>query len=410
VVSSSSGFDALCDEWNDLLERTRRASFRPLNGKGHGGHFGESEKRMQLLIIVVREGDTAIGIAPLFIERVTVLGPLRYRRLSFVGRGTSDYLDLIVARGKEEVVHTEVAQYLALRRREYDVVLLEDIHDGSLSHTRFRAALSAEGFSGDRFVSEYCPRTTLRATWQETIGTFPSAHRNRLVKRMKTVTEGFHAVFEHVEDPVQIESAMDDFIKMHQARWNVIGHQGVFADRITHQFHRQVAPLLMRRGWLYLAFLRMNGERFAGDYGLIFRTECSTYLGGAYDAGEVNRHSPGNVLLMNIMRECHSLGVRVYDFMRGRVLQVPRCDRCTELDVANVPRGGHAQLHGAASSGMPVRRSAHSGPIWPTTPRVRCLFCGFLSYLVKRCATIVSDAIQKVREPEKSLVMGRDDK
>ncbi len=312
------------------------------------------------------------------------------------------------------MVHAQTARFLALHRREFDVILLEDIHDGSPSHQALRTALGAAGFPGDRFLSEYCPRTTLRQTWEQTVKAFPSAHRNRLVKRMKTVVEEFHAEFEHVQDPEQIEAAMDDFITMHQARWNVIGHQGVFADDVAHQFHRDVAPLLMKRGWLYLAFLKMDGKRFAGDYGLLYRTECSTYLGGAYDAGEVNRHSPGNVLLMHIMRECHAMGVQAYDFMRGTerykytlgAVNVPNWT----LLMFSKPGRIAPMLHSARLlRDALVRRSVHEWSYLMHNARKSGVFSlAFGSYLLKRCSTIVSDALQKARDPEKSLIIGRE--
>ncbi|MCC6397568.1 MAG: GNAT family N-acetyltransferase [Bacteroidetes bacterium] len=415
AVDSPREFDSLQKEWNALLEKSDARIFQTFEWQRTWWRlFGEPNKHARLLIILVREGGALIGIAPLYVERVTVLGPVAYRRLSFTGRGVSDYLDILIERGQEDRVFAHVAGFLARHKAEFDTVLLEDIHDGSLSHDRLGAALRASGFSGDKFLSEYCPRTFLRETWKDTVATFPSAHRNRLMKRMKVVTEDFHAEFERVTDLGAVDTAMDDFIRMHQARWNVIGHQGVFAESTTLQFHREVAPLLMKRGWLLLAFLKMQGKRFVGDYGLIYGTECSTYLGGEYDAGEVNRFSPGNVLLMHIMRECHTLGIHVYDFMRG-----------TErykytLGAVNVPnwtllmfspgRSLAPVLHKSRLlRDALVRRSVHEWSYLLHHARKHGFFSkGFVSYVVKRCGTILADALQKAREPEKSLVIGRD--
>ena len=417
LVTSPSGFDALRSEWNDLLERSEARVFQTYEWqRTWWKYFGEPQKLFQLYVIVVREGHIAIGLAPLFIERIAVLGPLRFRRLAFIGRATSDYLDVLVARGKEELFFTELGHSLRQHSADYDVVLLEDIPDGSQSHTRFRDVLDDAGFSGERFLSEYCPRTTFGETWEETLKTFPPAHRTRLMKSMKKITEEFHAEFERVQDPGQLDSAMDDFITMHQARWNVIGHKGVFADRTTHRFHREVAPLLMKRGWLFLAFLKMSGKRFAGDYGLIFRTECSTYLGGAYDAGDVSRQSPGTILRMHIMRECHALGIQTYDFMRGAerykyTLGAVDVPNWTML-MFNRGRRATPMLHRARLlRDALVRRSVHEWSSMTHNARKSGVFSKtFASYLVHRCGTLVADALQKAREPEKSLVMGRDRK
>lgn len=416
LVTSASGFDALSERWNDLLDRSDARVFQTFEWqRTWWKHFGESRNHRQLYIIALWAGTTVIGIAPFFVERVTVLGPVRYRRLSFIGRGTSDYLDVIVARGHEDAVYAQLAHHLMTHRDEFDVVLLEDIHDGSPSHGRIPAALREAGFSGDQFLSEYCPRTALRPTWEETVKTFPSSNRNRLVKRMRVVTEEFHAAFERIVDSAEVAPAMDDFISMHQARWNVIGHQGVFACRTTHEFHRDVAPLLMNRGWLFLAFLRMNGERFAGDYGLLYRNECLTYLGGAYDAGEVNRHSPGTVLLMGIMRECHSMGVTVYDFLRGTerykyTLGAVDIPNWTVLMFSRKGRTAPLLHRTHLLREALERRSAHEWTRVAHHAQKSGVFSlAFASYLVRRCGTIVADALQKARKPEKSLIIGREE-
>ena len=417
IVRTEREFDSLHHAWDDLLGESDARIFQTYEWLHTWWTIlGAPDPRRRLFLLMIYQDEILVGIAPFFCETVVVLGPLRYRRLLFIGKDTSDYLDLIARRGKEEFVVDRVARYLADHRTEFNTLQLEDIRDGSPTHLRLHETLLRRGFAGERFLSEYCPRTYLQNTWEETAATFPKSHRNRLLKRMKVVTEEMGIAFEHVTDTASIEGAMDEFITMHQARWNVIGHQGVFAQSATDRFHREVAPHLHRRGWLYLGFLRSKGKRVVGDYGLIFRDECSTYLGGAIGDDEIMRQSPGIVLLMTIMKHCHTLGIRVYDFLRGTerykynlaAVDVPNWS----LLMYTTPGRLYPILHRAGLlRDALVRRSIHEWSCLVTQAKKHGVVSrGFASYILTRVQTITADAVQKAREPEKTLIIGREQK
>lgn len=415
VVHTDAGFEALQEQWNTLLEDSQARVFQTFEWISTWWKvIGRSRGRREPYIVVIHAGDTLVGIAPLFLERVPVFGVLHYRRLSFIGRDTSDYLDILARRGWESQVVGTFAAHLIECRRTFDVLLLEDITDASPSHEGLARILQEQGFAGKRFLSEYCPRTYLGGSWEETAATFPKSHRNRLLRRMKTVTEESGLDFEHVTDPAKIPAAMDEFIAMHQARWNVLGHQGVFGDPATDRFHREVAPRLHSRGWLYLAFFTRNGERLVGDYGLVFRDECATYLGGSAGDPELMRLSPGNVLLMTIMKKCHSMNIRVYDFLRGT-------ERYKyNLGAVDIPnwtllmysqRGRYYSfLHraGLLSEALSRRLSYEWASFRVQTSKHGLFSIASGSYVFGRVRTVISDALQKMRTPEKTLIIARD--
>ncbi len=414
VCTTASEFDDLHEIWNTVLEQSQGRIFQTFEWqRTWWRHFGEKVKGVHLHIVIIREGDHVVGIAPLFIEEIMRWTPFHYRRLSFVGRGASDYLDVIAVQGKEQSVLIHLGAHLATHRRLFDVLLLEEIIDVSRTCSRLPGMLHEHGFSGDRFLSEYCPRMQLRETWEKTAASFPGAHRNRLLRRMKVVHEQFGATYEHVTDPAAVDAAMDDFIRIHQKRWNDIGHRGVFADRHVDAFHREVAHLLHDRGWLYLAFLRIGEQRMVGDYGLLFRKEFATYLGGGLGDEEFLRHSPGRVLLMDIMKECVENKAEVFDFMRGTerykyafgAIDVPNW---TVLMYSRLP-GWYARTHRAGLlRDALVRRIAHEWmQLSHHARKFGVVSPGFARYCAGRVRTVIGDAMQKVRDPEKTLIISR---
>ena len=415
IVRTDAGLEALEGQWNSLLEESEARVFQTFEWTSTWWEvIGRSRANRELYIIVMHADGMLVGIAPLFLERVPVFGLLRYRRLTFIGRDTSDYLDILARRGWELKVVENLAAHLIECRRTFDVLLLEDITDSSPTHERLATILLEHGFAGNRFLSEYCPRTHFGRSWEETAATFPKSHRNRLLRRMQTVTEESGLDFEHVTDPAEVPGAMDEFIAMHQARWNVLGHQGVFGDTATDRFHREVAPRLHRRGWLYLAFFTRKGQRLVGDYGLVFRDECATYLGGSAGDPELMRLSPGNVLLMTIMKQCHSMNIRIYDFLRGTerykynlgAVDVPNWT----LLMYSHRRRYASFLHraGLLSEALVRRQSYEWASFKVQTAKHGIFSVACLSYVFGRLRTVISDAVQKMRTPEKTLIIARD--
>ncbi len=414
IVSTTQGFDALEAGWNALLERSEARIFQTYEWqRAWWRHYGESRNAMQLHLLLVREEGELIGIAPLCIETVVAVWPLTYRLMTFVGRGPSDYLDLIALRGREADVASAVATHLAETRRCFDVLLLEEIRDTSPSGALLYDALRGHGFVGERFIGEQCPRLHLGKTFEETTQVFSRNKRTRMLKNVKSVMTDFAAEYEVVADAAEVDAAMEEFIQIHQARWNTVGHQGVFADPLANGFHRDVVRALFHRGWLLLAFLRVRGERKAGDYGMMFRGEFMTYLGGVRGEEDFLRLSPGRALLIEIMKRTIPAGVSVFDFMRGTErykyemggTDVPNWT----IMMFSSPGKSAPFLHRSALLRVALqRRMIHEGVHLAHHARKHgVLSRGFAGYVAGRIGTIIGDGMQKLRAPEKTIVMGK---
>jgi CelD/BcsL family acetyltransferase involved in cellulose biosynthesis len=110
---------------------------------------------------------------------------------------------------------------------------------------------------------------------------------------------------------------MDDFVQLHQERMVDKVGSSVYCQDRNESFHREVCREMFRRGWLFMSFLTLNGERVLGNcyYFLNGRVYC--HMGGARDIGEAWNHSPGIVFESYCIQEALSRGARVYDFLRG---------------------------------------------------------------------------------------------
>ncbi|MER3524621.1 MAG: hypothetical protein C4326_11315 [Ignavibacteria bacterium] len=318
VVREPSAFDALEAEWHRLLELSDVSVFQSFEWqRTWWRHFGERNPSASLHILLVNDGEDLIGIAPFFIERVRTLGVLSYKRLAFIGTGPSDYVDALFARGKEVACADCVADYLAEHRDLFDVIDLQDMTDRLPNHQLLYEALSRRGLRGTHFINEYCPRTLLKETWEETLASFKIDNRREIRRRQRNLHKNFAVEYEVVTREEDAQRGIEEFIQMHQMKWRNDGHSGVFADSSIARFHRDVVQRFARRGWLFLAFMNANGERAATLYCFVFRDDLAVYLTGNANRSDVFKYSPGRVLTAFCMEEAVKLGKKVCDFMRG---------------------------------------------------------------------------------------------
>jgi CelD/BcsL family acetyltransferase involved in cellulose biosynthesis len=319
VVEDVRALDALAPEWDALLARSDGSVFQSFEWlRTWWRHFGERRPGARLHVLTVRDGGALVGIAPLWIDATRLLGIVPFRRLLFLGHRDSDYLDVLAARGAEGACAEAIAAHLAARRRRFDVAVLEETSDRSRSGPLLAAALARRGFAVSRAPDSPCPRTALGRTWEETVARFGQSDRREIRRRLRNIQKEHRVELEVVPPGPDLAAAMREFVEMHQERWARDGWWGAFADPALAEFQCDVAERLARRGWLFLAVLRVDGRRFAVNYGFSYGDSVSVYLPGAREAPPaLARHSPGRVLHALSMQWAIERGRPVYDFMRG---------------------------------------------------------------------------------------------
>ena len=125
-VTNEGGFDGLSSAWSPLLDAhdagTIQSTFDWL--RLWWDHY---QANRELFILVAREGEQVVGIAPLMIETSSAVKGLASRRtIGFLGQGASDYGDFIVPARHDEIVAAFVG-HLLKRRRRWDRIELKDM-------------------------------------------------------------------------------------------------------------------------------------------------------------------------------------------------------------------------------------------------------------------------------------------
>ncbi|RLC98881.1 MAG: hypothetical protein DRI77_04015, partial [Chloroflexi bacterium] len=178
----ASGFETLAGEWNDLLHRSPADTiFLTLEyQRTWWHHLGEGE----LLILAVHDDEELVGIAPLF----AVVNPQGQRVLATVGCvEVSDYLDLIVARGRESDVYGALVDYLAGGEVEWDVLDLCNVHQDSSTLELLPALVEARGWAIEMARDDVCPVVQLPGTWDEYLQMLSKKQRHEVRRKIRRI-------------------------------------------------------------------------------------------------------------------------------------------------------------------------------------------------------------------------------
>lgn len=289
-------------------------------------YFGKAlGRKLHLLCFRNAEG-TLVGLAPLMI---TPFHLVSLRRVSFLGQGMSDYLDLICAPGSEDAVVESLTQALS-DMSGFDMVDLQQLRHGGLLANR---STTGSTFQCMESAQEACPYIDLPGSWEDYLKSLGKKTRSNISYYDRGLAKVYDVEFEVVNDDDVLAEEMENLFDLHQRRWNQRWLPGVFGSNRVQKFHKEVAQKLMHKGWLRLFVLRLDGLTQAALYCFSFHDRTCYYQGGFEPT--LSKLSLGTVLTAKAIQ--HSIGEqkKVFDFLRG---DEPYKAKWTGLSVRNVRR------------------------------------------------------------------------
>ncbi len=321
LYRDATGFDALKDEWDDLLARTRfNTVFLTWEWQSTWWqHLGQS--RGPLYILAARDAGRLVAILPLYVADED--GPV----LQVVGCiEVSDYLDLIIEEGREEEVYRYFLSWLnGPDAPAWNSVDLCNQPAASLSHTLLpqlagEAGLTAEMFQEDVSPAIILPRPdddsepAVQAAWDAYLGSLDKKERHEIRRKIRRVErEAPDAAIRFADGAAGLDADVERFVILHR---NSRSDKHAFMSDEMQAYFRAIARVLAGRGWLQLSFLEVGGEAVASYFCFDYGNDILVYNSG-YDPTGVPQLSPGWVLLAQLIEHAIRLGRRRFDFLQG---------------------------------------------------------------------------------------------
>jgi len=320
VVTTIEELQQLSDEWNSLLDNSASSDNIFLRWEWMftwTKHYLGSG-RLQVLL-VYREGNHLIGIAPFYVRTLPIALGLDAREMRFLGTEevSSCHLDIIATETEKPSVILRVYDYLHQEgHRLWDILTLSEVPSESCSVDTWYRLVGDAGQVIEITAASTCPVIDLPVTSTELSARISRNERYDLQRKQKSLQAAGAATYLRVASPPEVKKELDAFIQLHEMRWKAKGGNGVFHQPRYTGFHREICRIFSQRGWVTLDFLLLNGEQIAGIYGYVYGGKYSFYLPG-FNPDILPKASPGKLLLFHRIREAIDEGCKQVDLLRG---------------------------------------------------------------------------------------------
>jgi hypothetical protein len=262
----------------------------------------------QLTLVSACEDEKLIGIAPLFIAEYD-------GRCALMLNGSieiSDYLDLIVRRDDHARFLYGLLDFLASRPTDtWRRLDWYNLHDSSPTLAALKAESTRRGWSHDEEMYRPTPRIPLGGSFDEYLGRLEKKQRHEIRRKMRRAEESGRGVRWYISDMQDPEAEIDAFLKLMEHDQN----KAKFLQEPMRSQMRSIIHAAHEGGWLWLAFLEIDGQRAAAALNFDYNNKLWGYNAGV-DRAFMDL-SPGWVLLAYTLQWCCENGRAEFDFMRG---------------------------------------------------------------------------------------------
>jgi len=311
-INEDHEFKDLQETWNNVLERSRDNNIF-LTWEWLWNWWKHYGREKQLMILLAREKNKIIAIAPLMYSIYKVFG-LKLKKIEFIGASAhSDYSNFILTEKQRECIRLFM-KYLSDCSFKWDCLEFRGIPETAQSLNSLRSVGKNLCMFEERLYS-ICTYISLSDSFEALYKRLHRNMRKNLRKSMRHLNERFRVEVKTLSDFSSIEKAMDTFYKLHQKRQRTKGLPGAFGDSIFRSFLLDVTKCFMKNGWLDLSFITINKKPIASALSFEYNHKLYVYNQG-FDP-EYSKYSPGNLIILQIIKNSIQKGLTEFDFLRG---------------------------------------------------------------------------------------------
>jgi CelD/BcsL family acetyltransferase involved in cellulose biosynthesis len=258
--------------------------------------FGKGEPRA----LALRRGENLAGVVALESVRGALRSPTNYHTPSYAGVFADQRAALTLAEAALAQTQRHLKLSLVERASALVPVLGELCTSGTLVHSRLMTR---------------APYLDLPDSPEAFEATLASKRRSAMRRSRRRLAELGEVSFEVCSGEERLDERLAEGFEVERSGWKGERGTAIASRADTRKFYLGIARWLVERGWLRLAFLRLDGRAIAFDFAV--ETGGVHYLlKTGYDEG-LRSLAPGMVLRHEMITRCVSSGCRTYEFLGG---------------------------------------------------------------------------------------------
>jgi CelD/BcsL family acetyltransferase involved in cellulose biosynthesis len=321
-VTEEKAFEALREEWNQLLENSTSNTLTLTHEwlSTWWEVFGEGR---ELYILVVRDEERLVGIAPMLKRTVQHYGVLPFRRIEFLASGEeetdeicSEYLDFILLRGRETEALDVMLHYIYEKDNDWDEILLTNMVGDSVNLLFVKGFCEGYAISLRQVHEEISIYLPLTKSFEEIVQSLGTHFRRRIRQDRKTFA-AYGGEIRLIKNASDFEEGFMALVDLHQDRWTSRGDKGVFASEKFMRFHRLLTVKAIEKNWLRLYLALKDGKAIAATYNFA-RGNKSYYYQSGFRLENSGLHSPGLLIQGYSIEDSIQEGLEEFDFLKGK--------------------------------------------------------------------------------------------
>ena len=296
AVEVLDSVDAVAEEWDRLVDRVGGAPF-------HRPGW-----------VAIWSGVFAPGAVEVFAARrhgrlVAVVPVVRRRGVTRAAANEHTPESCLLAEDPEAAAGLARGLFAGPQHR----VSLALVDPGRPGLAECRSAAAAAGYRAVVTSLQRSPYVSVRGPWDDYERGLSANLRKDVRRRRRRLEELGQVVVEVLDGRQRLDELLEEGFRVEGANWK--GEQGtaIRSGASTRRFYTEVARWAAARGWLRLAFLRVDGRAVAFEYALEHGGVFSCVKGG-YDAA-YDRFSPGKVLSHALLERAFARGLARFDLL-----------------------------------------------------------------------------------------------
>jgi CelD/BcsL family acetyltransferase involved in cellulose biosynthesis len=296
VLVSAESLPSVAAEWDELATATDAAPFvRPGWIEAWWHAFGRGE----LTVLAARRESALVGALPLSQRRRALWSPTNEHTPAF---------DVVAA--DESAVRALGNAVFAAHARK---VTLARLDCGGRGLAGLEASGAQAGYRTSVTPVARSPYMECAPTLADHERALSRQLRRDVERRLRRLCEAGAVTIEVTDGATNLSGHLDEGFEVEALSWKGVEGTAIASDPRTRAFYEAVARWASARGWLRLAFLRLDGRAIAFQLSLEAR---GTYyaLKSGYDPA-FHQYSPGKLLMYAVVARAVSTCLVTYELL-----------------------------------------------------------------------------------------------